>query len=223
MFSDTENPVKEILKIRFHIYIFIKKVIASEKQDVFRSIILQKQPSGGFLRKRSSENMQQIYRRTLMLKFNFNKVASQKNVTLQNQEISPEKNFTQSSTEKHISHDTRASNSKRSGNKKSVIILRETMTKLLNGSEMAKKIQSNYKIYVKTFSGAAVSCMEDYIKPSLKNPPDHFILHVGTNDLSSEKCSMEIAESVINMACRLKNEIHDVSASTVILRTETKN
>ena len=35
-----------------------------------------------------------------------NDTEREKNVTLQNQEISPEKNFTQSSTEKHISHDT---------------------------------------------------------------------------------------------------------------------
>ena len=54
-------------------------------------------------------------------------------------------------------------------------------------------------------------------------PPDHFILHVGTNDLSSKKSSMEIAESIINMACQLKNEIHDVSVSTIILRTDDKN
>ena len=60
------------------------------------------------------------------------------------------------------------------------------------------------------------------MKPSLRNPPDHFILHVGTNDLSSEKCSMEIAKSIINLACRLKNEIHDVSVSTIILRTDNK-
>ena len=60
------------------------------------------------------------------------------------------------------------------------------------------------------------------MKPSLRNPPDHFILHVGTNDLSSEKCSMEIAKSIINLACRLKNEIHDVSVSTIILRTDDK-
>ena len=46
-----------------------------------------------------------------------------KDVTLQNQEISPKKNVTPSSTEKHISHDTRENNSKISGNKKSVIIL----------------------------------------------------------------------------------------------------
>ena len=55
-----------------------------------------------------------------------------------------------------------------------------------------------------------------------KPPPDHFILHVGTNDLSSEKSSMKIAESTINLACRLKNEIYDVSVSTIILRTDDK-
>ena len=64
--------------------------------------------------------------------------------------------------------------------------------------------------------------MEDYMKPSLRNPPDHFILHVETNDLNSEKCAMEIAESIINLACRLKNEIHDVSVSTIILRLDDK-
>ena len=151
-----------------------------------------------------------------------NDIERGKDVTLQNQEISPEKNFTPSSTEKDISHDKRANHSKISGNRKSVIIWGGSMTKLLNGWEMAKKIQSNCKIYVKTFSGATVSCMEDYMKPSLRNPPDHFILHVGTNDLSSEKCSMEIAKSIINLACRLKNEIHDVSVSTIILRTDNK-
>ena len=85
------------------------------------------------------------------------------------------------------------------------------MSKLLNGWEMAKRIQSNCKIHVKTFSRATVSGMEDYIKLSLRNPPDHFILHVGTNTLYSEKSSMEIAISIINLACRLKNEIHEVT------------
>ena len=36
-----------------------------------------KQPSRGVLRKKYSENMQQIYRRTLMPKYDFNKVALQ--------------------------------------------------------------------------------------------------------------------------------------------------
>ena len=78
------------------------------------------------------------------------------------------------------------------------------------------------ELLLKTFSGATVSCMEDYMKPFLKNSSDHFILHVGENDLSFERCSMEIAKSIINLACRLKSEIHDVSVSTIILRTDDK-
>ena len=38
---------------------------------------VQKQPSGGVFKKRCSENMQQIYRRTPMPKCDFNKVAKQ--------------------------------------------------------------------------------------------------------------------------------------------------
>ena len=53
------------------------------------------------------------------------------------------------------------------------------------------------------------------MKPSLRNPPDHFILHVGTNDLSSDKSPHETAESIINLACQLKNEKHDLSVSTI--------
>ena len=40
-------------------------------------VIFQEQPSRGVLKKRCSENMQQIYRRTPMPKCNFNKVALQ--------------------------------------------------------------------------------------------------------------------------------------------------
>ena len=64
------------------------------------------------------------------------------------------------------------------------------MTKLLNDWEMTKKIQFNCKIYVKTFSGATASCMEDCMKLSLRNPPDHLILHVGTNDLYPLKIAL---------------------------------
>ena len=60
------------------------------------------------------------------------------------------------------------------------------------------------------------------MKPSLRNPPDHFILHVGTNYLSSDKSPYEIAESIINLACQLKKEKHDVSVSTIVLRTDDK-
>ena len=38
---------------------------------------LQKLPSRGAIRKRCSENIQQVYRRTPMQKLNFNRVAKQ--------------------------------------------------------------------------------------------------------------------------------------------------
>ena len=56
----------------------------------------------------------------------------------------------------------------------------------------------------------------------LKNSPRSFHLHVGTNDLSYEKSSMKIAKSIINLACRLRNEMRDVSFWTIILRTDDK-
>ena len=105
---------------------------------------------------------------------------------------------------------------KRLGNKKSVVILDDSMTKLLNVCKMAKRMQSNFKIYVKNFSGATLSCMEDYMKPSLRNSPDHFFSYVGTNGLSSEKSSMKIVESIINLACLLKKQIYSVRVSTII-------
>ena len=87
---------------------------------------------------------------------------------------------------------------------------------------MAKKLKTRCKIYVKSFSGASVACMEDYAKPSLRMSPDHFILHVGTNDLASDKSPLEIAESIVHLACRLKNEKHDVAISIITLRNDNK-
>ena len=52
------------------------KVYLFSEENHFNSKI-QKQPSIGVLIKRCSENMQQLYRRTLMPKCNFNKAAKQ--------------------------------------------------------------------------------------------------------------------------------------------------
>ena len=67
---------------------------------------------------------------------------------------------------------------------------------------------------MKRFFGATTDCMKAYVKPFLRNPLDHFILHVGTNDLISNQTSEEIATSMI---------LHKgVSLSSIILRTDDK-
>ena len=56
----------------------------------------------------------------------------------------------------------------------------------------------------------------------IKKSSRSLYLTCGTNDLSSDKSPHEIPESKINLTCQLKNEKHDVSVSTIILRTDDK-
>ena len=65
-----------VLPIRLHIIANLKDVLILFISVVeFTFYSSQKQPSRGILRKKCSENMQQIYRRTPMPKYDFNKVA----------------------------------------------------------------------------------------------------------------------------------------------------
>ena len=57
--------------------------------------------------------------------------------------------------------------------------------------------------------------MKDHVKPSLRSTPNHFILHVGTNDLNSDQTS-----AVIDLATSLKNNQHDVTLVFLILPSE---
>ena len=69
---------------------------------------------------------------------------------------------------------------------------------------------------------------KDYMKPSLSNLPDNFILRVGTNnlpstnDLALSQNSEEIASSIINLATSLKGKSDNISISSIILRTDEK-
>ena len=98
------------------------------------------------------------------------------------------------------------------------------MVKHINGWDLTKKIKGNckVKVYVKRFSGAKTDCMIDYSKSSVRHDPDHFILHVGANDLKSEKSPEFIAESIIDLAVSLKNYKRVVSISNIIVRTDNQ-
>ena len=68
-------------------------------------------------------------------------------------------------------------------------------------------------VYMKPLLGAKTVCMLDYSKFSVRDDRDHFILHVGTNDLKSEKSPEFNAESIIDCPVSLTNEKRDVSIS----------
>ena len=96
------------------------------------------------------------------------------------------------------------------------------MLKHLN-VEMSKEVKRDSKIFfVKHFSGATAICMGDYMKPSLRKDPNHIILHVRTNDLILDRTSQDIATSIVNLACSIKDENCDVSISNIILKSDNK-
>ena len=58
------------------------------------------------------------------------------------------------------------------------------------------------------------------MKPSIRAKPNHFILHVGINDLNSNRPPDETAKNIIDLALisELKSEKSDVSMSSIIMR-----
>ena len=73
--------------------------------------------------------------------------------------------------------------------------------------------QKHKKVYVKSFHGAKLQCMNDYEKPLMRGKPDHSIVHDGTNDINSEVLSKSIVESIVDLTVSLKAEGNDVSVS----------
>ena len=68
---------------------------------------------------------------------------------------------------------------------------------------------------MRTFPGATTQCMANYMKSWIRAKPNHFILHVGTNDLNSDRPPDEIAKTIIDLASELTSEKFDVSISSI--------
>ena len=97
------------------------------------------------------------------------------------------------------------------------------MVKHVYGWEVSKRLQSDCKIYVKQFSGARTKYMKDYMKPSLREIPDHFIQHVRTGDFNTERSPKLIAKSIADLATTLKGNSLDVSFPNIMVRTDNSN
>ena len=78
------------------------------------------------------------------------------------------------------------------------------MVKHSNEWEIYKRLQSDCKVSVKQFSGARTKCMKGYMKSSLRENPDHFILHVRANDLITERSSELLAKSIVDLCHNVK-------------------
>ena len=59
-----------------------------------------------------------------------------------------------------------------------------------------------------------------YVKPIIRDKPDHIIFHVGTNDIPSDKDAGDIAKSIVDLAMPTKFPTCDVSISNIITRKD---
>ena len=73
---------------------------------------------------------------------------------------------------------------------------------------------------MKSFSGAKIRDMQDYVKPTIRENPAQIILHVGTNDLALNKHPEQIAESITGVVTSLKSDTYDVLVSSITVRND---
>ena len=71
--------------------------------------------------------------------------------------------------------------------------------------KLSKNVDRKHKVYVRS-SSARVKCMKGYVKSCIReNNPDHRIIHVGTNELNSERQGNMIAKSITDAAKCIKS------------------
>ena len=63
-----------------------------------------------------------------------------------------------------------------------------------------------------------------HAKPTIRElNPYHIILHVGTNDLNTEKTASQISKSILDLANSLKNETNTIHVSLIVSRNDHLN
>ena len=85
--------------------------------------------------------------------------------------------------------------------KKKVFVLGDSMVKHIQGWDITNKLENKHKVYIRQFAGSKVICMNDYVKPCIReNNPDHIIFHVRTNGILTSKDPLAIAQSLVELA-----------------------
>ena len=108
--------------------------------------------------------------------------------------------------------------------KKAVYIVGDSMIKEVKGYELAKSIKLKKTVKVRSHPSAQIRCLNDHVKPIIRNgDADHVILHIGTNDLRSEKTPVQICHEIINLATTIRNENIKVSISGLVQRNDDLN
>lgn len=88
------------------------------------------------------------------------------------------------------------------GRKNLVFIAGDSIVQNVHGWDLASADRS---VAVKSFSGSRIDDMKDYLKPLLRREPQQIILHVGTNDIKSDKSPDLLVQGIVDLVTEVRN------------------
>ena len=112
------------------------------------------------------------------------KVPNKENVPAVGENQPSTSNILNENTKSHNKKTKHGGKSPAKRQKRSAVILGDSLVKNIHAWELKKKIGENNNIYVKCFNGANIKDMHSYAKPTIERKPNLIILHIGTNDLA---------------------------------------
>ena len=105
--------------------------------------------------------------------------------------------------------------------RKIAFIIGDSMVKKIDGYLLTSSINHRYIVKVRPFLSAKTINMVDYRKSAQRDfIPDVYLLHVGANNLSSNKYPEQISVDILNLANSLKLENNTVIVSSIVPRDD---
>ena len=105
--------------------------------------------------------------------------------------------------------------------RKTAFIIGDSKVKKIDWYLITSSINHKYIVKVRLFLSAKTIDMVDYIKPTQRDfNPDVYLLHVRTNDLSSNKYPEQISLNILNLANSLKLDNRTVIISSIVPRDD---
>ena len=116
------------------------------------------------------------------------------------------------------------STNKQKQNRETAFIIGDSIVKEIDGYLLTNSVNHKYIVKVRPFLSAKTIDILHYIKATKRDfNPDVYLLHVGTNDLSSNKYPEQISMDILNLVNSLKLDNNTVIVSSIVPRDDECN
>ena len=108
--------------------------------------------------------------------------------------------------------------------KKKVIIIGDSMIKKIYRYLLTGSVNHKYLVKVRPFLAAKSVDMLDYVKPIQRDlDPEAYMIHIGTNELTTDKTPDKIFSEVLRLIKELKTDKNKIVVSTNVPRGDAYN